>query len=285
MTLSNTALHDRVLHTDFARVQVNGGDFVPVVFSRGHERLTLVDAAPATPSGAARYLRLGAAHVLDDLAGACFVLCLAPVLVRRRQAAWIAAGLALGYLCASLLAATNLAALRLQAGEACTGLLVACIALLWVVPQPRTANRMPLIVGGGLLVLAAVAALAQRGEAALLLAGAALFAAGFLRLGAQFAARPALWLLPTWLFGLVDGFVLPADWDALGLSRLMPATAILAFNTGVLLGNLVLCAAAATAISWLSRGRLRAWAPWATDLSAATLVGVGTFWLISRGFA
>jgi hypothetical protein len=118
LTLGNAALFERAPHTDFARVQVNGSAFVPVLFTAGRQQLRLPDAGPPPRASAASYLRLGSVHVLHDLEGACFLIAVALLLKRRAELVYIAAGLALGYLAATVLAAVDLALLRPAAGEA-----------------------------------------------------------------------------------------------------------------------------------------------------------------------
>jgi hypothetical protein len=282
LTLSNTALFERAPHTDFARVQINGSEFVPVLFTAGRQQLRLPDTGPPSRASAASYLRQGGAHVLHDLEGACFLIAVALLLRRREELVYVAAGLALGYVAATVLAAVNLALLRPAAGEAWTGLLVACVAIAAVIPHGPLARRLPLAAAAGLGLLAGTAALLRQPQATLLLAGAALFTAGFLQWCTRSAAPAQRWLLPTILFGLVDGFVLPADWNLLGIAALMPTTGLAAFNAGVLLADGLLCAAAVGAIALLKRSRAAALGPLATDLSAAALVGLGMFWLVSQ---
>jgi len=279
LTLTNAALFDRAAHTDFARVQRDGGPVVPVLFTAGHPELRLPDSGPPRRAGAGSYLRLGALHVLHDPEGACLLLALALVLTRRRDLTYVFAGLALGYTVATLLAAANLAALRPAAAEAWTGLLIACLALLRVVPQAPLKPPLAVAAAGALGLLAAGAALLHQSLAALLLVGGALFAAGFLQLSTRMTAR--LWLLPTLLFGLLDGFVLTADWDTLQVTALMPATGMAAFNAGVLLTDMSLCAAAAGALALARDSRIAVAGPLASDLSTAALVGLGMFWLLS----
>ena len=284
LALSNTALFDRASHTDFARVQVNGSRFVPVLFSSAQRQLRLADSAAPPAAGARSYLRMGVAHVGQDLEGACFVLCLALLLRRRRAALYGIAGLVLGYAAATAIAAWHLAVLHPAAGDAWTGFLVACVAALLVVPQVRSPQRLSLAAAAALLLLAAAAALLREPRAALLLTGAALFAGGFLQASVHLEARPQLWLVPTALFGLVDGFVLAADWNTLRISTLMPATGLVAFNSGVLLTEVTLGAALVALLALVRRSRAAALGPLATDLSAAALVGLGAFWFISRSF-
>jgi len=282
LTLSNAALFERAPHTDFARVQINGSAFVPVLFTAGHQQLRLADSAPPPRASAASYLRLGGAHVLHDLEGACFLIAVALLLKRRQERVYIAAGLALGYIAATVLAAVDLAQLRPAAGEAWTGLLVACVAAAAVTQGGHGARRLPVAAAAALVLLAALAALLHQPQAALLLAGAALFTGGFLQWSARSSALPQRWLPPTILFGLVDGFVLPADWHILGIAALMPTAGLAAFNAGVLLADGLLCAAAVGVITLLQRSRAAALGPLAKDLSAAALVGLGMFWLVSQ---
>jgi hypothetical protein len=62
----------------------------------------------------------------------------------------------------------------------------------------------------------------------------------------------------------------------------MPAAGLAAFNLGVLLADGLLCAAAVGGIALLKRSRAAALGALATDLSAAALVGLGMFWLVSQ---
>ena len=63
--------------------------------------------------------------------------------------------------------------------------------------------------------------------------------AGFLQLSLQMNVVPVLWLLPTAVFGFLDGFGLPTDIASVRLASLIPVSDVFAFNAGALIAELL----------------------------------------------
>jgi hypothetical protein len=128
----------------------------------------------------------------------------------------------------------------------------------------------------------ATALLVRNCEAALAVLGAGIFAAGFLQLSLQMSIAPVLWLLPTAVFGFLDGFVLPTDIASLHLASLIPVSSVFAFNAGATLAELLLLALGIATAFLVRRKDLKVSGPLMRDLSAAALAGLGTVWFLAR---
>jgi hypothetical protein len=118
----------------------------------------------------------------------------------------------------------------------------------------------------------------------LTLAGLAIFAACYFELlGA--ASRPALlrWAI-AFVFGLVHGFAFAAVLSEAHLPADRLARALLGFNVGVELGQLVIVTLAWPLLHLATRsdrGRLRAAV---IEVGSAAVCGLGLFWFVTRAY-
>jgi hypothetical protein len=98
------------------------------------------------------------------------------------------------------------------------------------------------------------------------------------RRGLPIVALPAV-------FGFLDGLVLPGDFAGLELSHQVPFLGLFAFNTGALLGDVLLLAAGLSAALLVRKQNIAAPGAMVKDLAATALAGVGTFWMFSRMYS
>jgi hypothetical protein len=287
-------LHDHVLsgaaqgHVDYARVQVNGAKPVLRLFSRAHPDLALPPAGQPLPGeGLVPFARQGLDRLLgggDALAIVAGLLLLAR---RWRDLADIAAALALGYGAAILIGLSGLVAPSLSSGAAAMGAMAAVLGLCALRLQtdgPGAAPgwRLVLSIGAGLLVAGVLALAAAKGLPDGLAAGglilfclAQVFIAGS-------GPRPRLLLFaPAVMFGLFDGAVWAQALAPLRMPPLTLAPALLGYDLGAW-AALSVAAAGAMALLWLLARRLRPAGPFAGELAAAALTGLGLFWFVSR---
>jgi hypothetical protein len=94
-------------------------------------------------------------------------------------------------------------------------------------------------------------------------------------------------MLPA-LAGLIDGLVLPGDYERLGQWGELSLRHLAAFDAGAWLTEALMLGAFAVAATFIigraARFRIRpeTFAPLAGDLAASVFAGLGSFWLLSR---
>jgi hypothetical protein len=282
LRLRNTALFAAAPgHIDFARIQMNGHS-VARLFTAGHQQLVLPDAGAVSPTSFAAYLRLGLVHFLSAADRWIFLLG-ALLLVRRRlDAGYLIAAVAGGYLLSVLVVSTGWVLPRMPRMEAFMGLLV---ALLGATITQRELHDHPggRMRGAALLVpLVLLVALVRAPAAAFAMFGGAALAAGFLSLSRRFAGRQILWPGLVALFTFLDGFALPAVLAPAQLPQRTQLRMLLGFDLGATLLALLLVGLVSGA--WLLLRARRGIAPGAfvKDVCAASLCGLGSFWLLTR---
>jgi len=138
--------------------------------------------------------------------------------------------------------------------------------------------------GGCLLVLSLAAALAHRPYMALLLIGFAITGAAATRAAGVGSLLPIL-ILPV-SSGLLDGLVLPGDYERVQQWGEISLRNLAAFDGGALLSDALLLAALAALAALVAPAGAAGHklAPVAHDLAASALAGLGSFWLLSRLF-
>jgi hypothetical protein len=268
-------------HLDFALVQLPEARTVTRVLDAAHQSIIIPpDRAPAGASLAA-YVALGGAQMVRQTARIAFVLAL--LLGLRRREDWITAwiGLACGYALSIGLAAGGVAAARPEVAETTIGLLTVLLAARAATTRDGSATAATLALAGVVVLLGVAEALASRGDQAMLLLGDAMLVPCVLLVRAG-PARALPWLIPTVLFGVLDGARFSAAVVAIGL----PGRGVLLPLAGRHLGALMgigLLSAAAMACVWLARRRH--W-PFGrallADCAASGLAGFGMFWFVAR---
>ena len=281
LVLENRAAFDRdPAHVDFARIEV-GRRFAQELFTGRRERLSVADTGPLPSASFARYVRLGWLHVVGSPLRLCFLL-VALLLVRRvRNLVELFGALAAGYVLSALVQAGGWVLPRAPLVEGFIGFLVALLAVRIAL---STVDRSRMVRGGwpALLLLLGIVAVALRTpQAALLLLGAAICAAGFLRMY-DAPGRSGLWL-PAALYGLFDGLLFPALLAPLQLASAARAPMLIGYDAGALLADAALAALLVTGALALARvGYLDAIRPALHEAAGACLGGLGTFWLLAN---
>jgi HupE / UreJ protein len=274
LLLRNTAVFDAAPgHVDFARIQMNGRS-IAQLFTAQHQQLALPDAGTVAPAAFAAYLRLGLRHVLTSTDRWIFLLG-ALLLVRRRQdVGYLIAAVASGYLLSVLVASTGWMLPRMPRMEAFMGLLVvllgATIMQRELRSHPGTRPLWPAI----LLLLVVLVALVRAPSAALALLGGAALSAGFL-------SWQSPWPCLVAMFAFLDGFALPAVLGPAQLPQRTQTQILMGFDLGAMLIALLLIGLACGAWQLLRAARVIAPRAIVNDLCAATLCGLGSFWLLT----
>jgi len=113
------------------------------------------------------------------------------------------------------------------------------------------------------------------------LLGLCLFVVCYFNLSAQ-ASNTTPQLLLTLLFGLVHGFCFAGSLQDIGLPQDRLILALVSFNVGVELGQLIIVGVALSLITQINKHLPRIKTNIMIELSAASLCGLGVFWFIQR---
>lgn len=286
LTLRNDVLFARSPgHIHFARIEKDG-QAVEQLFTAARRSLPV--PAAAVPAGFGSYARLGAIHLLLSADRLCLLLGSLLLIRRKEEAAYAFAAVLAGY-CLSLLATVpDWFVPRATLLEAFMGFMVALLAALITLRE----LRRPRVAAWGcpalLAALALIAALTHLHPESLMLLGGAVFAASLLTASEWVAGRA--WLLALAVFGFLDGFALPAAVAPLHLSQMpLSRASELRMTAGFDAGSALIVAltlAVPLGLFALVRRRLAvAHRALFNELAAASLGGLGTFWLLTRLYA
>jgi hypothetical protein len=287
-------LHDHALfgpapgQVTYAKIQLNGGKPALRIFSAAHQDIALPSTGqPLLGEGPAPFARQGLNRLLaggDALALVLGVLLLAR---RWRDLVDIALALAVGYGAAAAISLSGLVAPDLSTAPAAIGVMAAILGLCALRSQSPGSNTAPgwgaamsacaALVAAGVLAAASAKGLSD----ALAAAGLMLFCLAQIWIVGAAPRFRLLLFAPAALFGLFDG----AAWARRLAPLQMPgsglAPALFGYDLGAF-AALAAAAAGAMAALWLLGRKLKPVQPFAGDLAAAGLTGLGLFWFVSR---
>jgi len=291
MKISTTLLLDVApSHLHFARVTRDGSAPLERVLSNAERTWSLsvpgsADTGQHLGTSLGEYLVLGVGHIWTGYDHLAFLLALLLIGGSVGEVARVVTGFTVAHSITLALAALGYLRPETESIEALIGLSIALVAAenIWLLNGRR--GRLPLIIAGGLASLALLRLVEGYGRVpGLTLAGLAIFAACYFELlGA--ASRPALlrWAI-AFVFGLVHGFAFAAVLSEAHLPADRLARALLGFNVGVELGQLVIVTLAWPLLHLATRsdrGRLRAAV---IEVGSAAVCGLGLFWFVTRAY-
>lgn len=287
--LRNDAFFQRLPdHLHFVRVSATDGGFVGErVLDRANRSWVLPESASATLTDiAVRYGTLGIGHMTFGFDHLAFLASILLLVSGVRPLIYAITGFTVGHSITLALAVRGLAVPNGQLVEALIGLTIALVAAESVF---RSQTRLKVYAGvvfasGASLVLAG---LFRAGPDPLTMAGITVFFCSYLLLTRQ---RPE-WLpmmtpLLTAFFGLIHGFGFAGSLLEIGLPVDQLAVALLVFNLGIELGQLLMVASLLALLLLLMRiaPAITAVQMLAKNTLASTLVALGIFWFVDRGF-
>jgi hypothetical protein len=288
IALHSAAFFDLVpSHVTFAQITDDHGRITEQLFTRDRQTLENAGAGEANrlqDAGFFDYILLGMFHILTGVDHMSFLLGLVLISRRLRDLAFVITGFTLGHSLTLALAVTGILRPHAAYIDALIGLTIALIGA----ENVAVASRRPGIVAAatsGLLGLMALGNLVGlNGLPFLLLAGAGLFAANYLRLSGHLVDAARLRLVVTLVFGLVHGFGFAADLLEMRLPNGKLAELLVGFNLGVEIGQLCLVLLMMAAAALLVRAGLGLSRRLVVDVGSAGLVGFGVFLLVTRAY-
>lgn len=279
LTIRSTLFQDVApSHLHFARADFDGRAPRERVLSYAEPAFVLGDA-PDLGASFARYVQLGAEHILSGWDHMAFVLALILLAGSLKEVAFVVTGFTFAH--SLTLAAAVLGAVSVRAGavEALIGFSIALVAAENLWQGAAREYGLPVLLSGVLAVLALSGATQLP---ATVLGGLALFTACYFALARVTQQPIRLRIAVAFIFGLVHGFGFAGALTPLKLPADRLAAGLLGFNTGVELGQLAVIAAVWPLLKLLERRP--ATRRLSGDIASACLCGLGTFWFVSRSF-
>jgi len=284
----NTMFDQVPSHVHFANFRLPEGGRRERLFSQFEREFILAlasgEAEPADGGGPVltTYIRFGFEHILIGLDHIAFLLTLLLLPGSWRQLLWVITGFTLGHSITLSLSTLGLVTPDMGFTEALIGLSIALVAIENVSAHSAGQRLTAGIVGAILLGLALLSLLAGGYPPALAMLGLALFCWCYLQLSDSPARARQLRPGITGLFGLIHGFGFASVLMEVGLPETSRPIALLGFNIGVELGQLLIVAL------FLIAGRLlravigRPYQGAAIDFLSAALCALGVYWFLQR---
>jgi len=274
-------------HVDFAQIQnATTGEFTEQLITNERQTVDATDEAGGRLRNASffDFVRMGIFHIFTGVDHMSFLLGLVLISRNLRDLIFIVTGFTIGHSLTLALAVTGVVRPHPEFIDALVALTIALIGLENIAVQTRKPVPLAVVVGGLLLLMAAARVFGWGQLPPLLLAGAALFTAGYLMISGQLTDAGRLRIVITLTFGLIHGFGFAADLLTMQLPPGRLAELLVGFNLGVELGQLTLVAGVTLLAAGLTKLKLAAPRPIVVDIGSALLVGLGCFWFIGRSF-
>ncbi len=276
-------------HFHLARATRSDGEVLERIFVL--ESPTYALGAPGSASGErgesfTAYLRLGVEHIATGVDHLLFLLALLLVGISVLEVATIVTGFTVAHSMTLALGVLGVVEPRSAAIEALIGLSIAVVALEnfaeTVGPATRRGSVVSIAVGLALAALGAASGVVA--VPALALIGVAVFALCYLELTRHVARPGRLRWFVAFVFGLIHGFGFAGLLTQVGLPPDRIAPALLGFNLGVEIGQLVLVALAWPILLALRRGS-RAHRVRVVQVCSAPILAAGLYWFLSRSLS
>lgn len=287
IVLHTTAFFDLVpSHTHIAEIEPAHGDFVEAVLTADNASIDLDKANGSTLRGAglASFVGMGIMHIFTGVDHMSFLLGLVLISRRIKDLVFVITGFTLGHSATLALAVTGIVRPHAEFIDALVALTITLIGVENASVQSGRPGLLAAATAGALLVMAGLR-LAGTGLLPIdLLAGAALFSGSYLMLAANLGEAGRLRLVVTLVFGLIHGFGFAADLLNEHIPTEKLVKLLLGFNLGVEIGQLTIVTLATATGAALMRWGIGLPRRAITPVAAAALIGIGTYWFVSRSF-
>ena len=280
-------------HVHYARIAIDQQASIEYLFTdavRNHQfdqkQLASTNSLYRTIS---QYIALGMEHIFGGIDHIAFLLALLLLLRGLRDVLWIVTGFTVGHSITLSLAVMGVVTPDTAAVEAIIGFTIALVAAENIGAKTSVNRQIAILVSAGLFVMALASVIWSFGLNALSCAGLIIFTLAYLPQSKDQSSAIALRPLLSLAFGLIHGFGFAQVLTEIGLPSEQLWPALLGFNIGVEVGQLIIVALAWLTGYWLhSRRTDRVGKVIQTgvllDIASALLCGLGLYWFIARSY-
>jgi hypothetical protein len=288
LTLHSDAFFELVpTHLTFAQVQDNRGNFFEQLMTADHRSILVSGDAGADRLESASfldYVRMGVMHIFTGIDHMSFLLGLVLISRRLKDLLFVVTGFTIGHSLTLALAVTGIVRPHSEYIDALVALTIALIGIENIAVAAKRPGVIAVVLSVGLFAMAGLRFAGIGTLPVTLLVGAGLFTSCYILIAGHIQDARRLRMLVTLVFGLIHGFGFAADLLESRIPTAKLAELLVGFNLGVEIGQITVVCAITIYGLLLVRLRVALSRPIAVDLLASGLVGVGTFWFVSRSF-
>ena len=274
-------------HLHFANFQMPDNTRAEKLFSHSDRKLNLhlgeLESNQHTHSGPVftSYLRFGFEHILIGVDHIAFLLALLLLGGNWRQTLLVDTGFTLGHSITLSLSTLGLVNPNLGFTEALIGLSIALIAIENIAVRESNSQLCAHGVGAILLLLAAYNVFGNTTVSTVAILGLSFFSWCYLQLSYSLTQARRIRPVVTALFGLIHGFGFASVLTEVGLPASSRPIALLGFNLGVELGQILIVGVLFFAGA-LIRPLLSVRNQLPSDVLSTLLCSLGVYWFIQR---
>lgn len=275
-------------HVHYARLTTNSDAATEYLFTDAVRQQTLkssdLAASHSTYHSVKQYAVMGVAHIFGGLDHIAFLIALLLLTRRPKDVLWLVSGFTLGHSITLSLAAVGWITPDNRTVEALIGFSIALVAAENIGARNSGNRVIALCFSLVLLVMLMVSLLWGIGLAALTSAGLILFTLSYLPQASDDRSARSLRPMLTLAFGLIHGFGFAQVLTEIGLPSTALWPALLGFNLGVEIGQLVIVGIIGLVAYSISQCLVGRNSRRVFDTTSAVLCGWGLYWFVARSY-
>ena len=274
-------------HVHYANMSINGEPSYQYLFTnkqRQHEITNQLATSSHWFDSITQFVLIGIEHIFGGIDHIAFLLALLLLLRSLKVLVWMITGFTLGHSITLALAALGWIIPDLDIVEAAIGFTIALVAVQNIAVLTGNHRQITYFSVAGLLLIVLINLIWNIGLSALSGLGLALFTLAYLWNSADEHLSANLRLVTSVIFGLIHGFGFASALTETGLANTQLLPALLGFNLGIELGQIVIIAVVWALLQQIRQSRFLTDTRLVIDLVSAALCGLGLYWFIGRSY-
>ena len=274
-------------HVHYANMSLNGEPSYQYLFTnkqRQHEITNQLATSSHWFDSITQFVLIGIEHIFGGIDHIAFLLALLLLLRSLKVLVWMITGFTLGHSITLALAALGWVIPDLDIVEAAIGFTIALVAVQNIAVLTGNHRQITYFSVAGLLLIVLINLIWNIGLSALSGLGLALFTLAYLWNSADEHLSANLRLVTSVIFGLIHGFGFASALTETGLTNTQLLPALLGFNLGIELGQIVIIAVVWALLQQIRQSRFLTDTRLVIDLVSAALCGLGLYWFIGRSY-
>ncbi len=274
-------------HVHYANMSLNREPSYQYLFTnkqRQHEITNQLATSSHWFDSITQFVLIGIEHIFGGIDHIAFLLALLLLLRSLKVLVWMVTGFTLGHSITLALAALGWIIPDLDIVEAAIGFTIALVAVQNIAVLTGNHRQITYFSVAGLLLIVLINLIWNIGLSALSGLGLALFTLAYLWNSADEHLSANLRLVTSVIFGLIHGFGFASALTETGLANTQLFPALLGFNLGIELGQIVIIAVVWALLQQIRQSRFLTDTRLVIDLVSAALCGLGLYWFIGRSY-
>ena len=274
-------------HVHYANMSLNREPSYQYLFTnkqRRHEITNQLATSSHWFDSITQFVLIGIEHIFGGIDHIAFLLALLLLLRSLKVLVWMVTGFTLGHSITLALAALGWVIPDLDIVEAAIGFTIALVAVQNIAVLTGNHRQITYFSVAGLLLIVLINLIWNIGLSALSGLGLALFTLAYLWNSADEHLSANLRLVTSVIFGLIHGFGFASALTETGLANTQLLPALLGFNLGIELGQIVIIAVVWALLQQIRQSRFLTDTRLVIDLVSAALCGLGLYWFIGRSY-